>query len=449
MKKRFLSIVSLTLIICVMLSACNSVDIFRPVDSLMTPPLYYSEYEGLVTAFNSCVSSSTVLCNPTKGDHLSAITVSDIDSDGQEEGIVFYIDALEDNIAHFSIFQNQDDTWQRIGDFTGYGDEVESLIITDIDGDDTQEIMAIWSYSGINSGNVFSVYRSSDTATEYKELMYDSCDIAQPVDTDGDGIFEIFYITTVNDEKTVTKTAKLLGFKEGELKQIGATSVDPFVVSYTDIKTERADSFAPLVIFIDAVKSNNMMITEVIYLDDAGKLVDPLFDPETGTNSATLRYEKLNCADVNGDGQIEIPVQTLFKKAEQEDESPIYTTEWLQFNGSEGVVIERTFVNVQDGYLVNLDIMDDVKLFVRKQSGGDWTSWSVYTQSDESRTGDVLFTIVKVPKDRWESDMSNSTLYITILKLNDSVISVKINQNGTDIGIDEDTVRKIVKKLPQ
>ena len=63
-------------------------------------------------------------------------------------------------------------------------------------------------------------------------------------------------------------------------------------------------------------------------------------------------------------------------------------------------------------------------------------------------TGEVLFTIIKVPKSRWEKDMLNSGRYITILKQLDSVICVNINQNGQSEGLDEAKIRKIVTRLP-
>lgn len=449
MKKQPFIILVFALVICMTFASCSEINIFRPVDSLMTPPLYYSEYEGLVNAFNSSVTSGAVLCNPTSGDYLSAITVTDLDGDAAEEGIVFYKDISDGNIAHFSVFKGEGDIWNRLGDYRGYGDEIDQLIVTDIDGDSVKDIITVWSYSGISSGKVISVYRSEADVLLYNELMFESCDIALPVDIDGDDITEIFYITTSQDKNNVTKTAKLYRYENDSFFLAGAAPVDPFSVNYTGIKTSRADSFSTLEIYVDAVKSNNMMITEILYFDSInGRLVDPVYDPEVGTNTATLRYEQINCADINSDGEIEIPVQSVWTEGESTDESPLYVTEWTQFNGSEPVPVTRAFVNVQDGYAILLDELKNDDVFIRQQSGGDWTSWSVCARNGNDNIGSTLFTVVKIPKERWENNVSGSDSYITLFKRTDSVVCVRINEEGITSGINEETIKKITIKLP-
>ena len=189
------------------------------------------------------------------------------------------------------------------------------------------------------------------------------------------------------------------------------------------------------------------MITEVFYFDGGSdKLINPFYDEESGGNTETVRYEQLLSADINNDGTVEIPVQTLY--SEPGDEEILYITDWVYFEGSNPVLSISTFVNVEDGYLVNLGTLGNKKLYIRKHKGGDWASWSVYTKSGSSVVGDVLFTIIKVPKGRWERDMLDSGQYITILKQLDSVVCVNINENGRKAGLDEAKIRKIVTRLP-
>ena len=449
MKKRITAVVALIFAASFVLSSCSSPNLIASVDSLLTPPLYYSEYEGLVRAFNSSVDTGVVLCNPTQGDHLSAITVSDVDGDGEEEGIVFYRDTLQENTAHFSVFKCTDDVWSKKCDFKGYGNEVSSLTLTDLDGDGIDEIVTIWTFSGIDSGSVFSVCSAKDVTLDYEELLYESCEIAKTIDLNGDGCDEIFYIESVKEDNTVTRSAKVLGIENGEIAQTGSAPADSQVISYASFKAEKNDEHSPMKVYVDAVKSNNMMITEVFYFDgESGELVNPFYDEEAGGNVLTLRYEQIPCADINNDGMIEIPVQTVYTEPEDEDDETLYITEWIYFEGSNPMLSVSTFVNVEDGYLVNLGTLGNKKLYIRKHKGGDWASWSVYTKSSTSLFGNVLFTIIKVPKARWETDMLDSGQYITILKQLDSVVCVNINENGRAAGLDEAKIRKIVTRLP-
>lgn len=450
MKKRIVSLIAFAVMLTVLLSGCESNMLIRTVDSLLTPPLYYSEYEGLVTAFNERVGSSILLCNPIQGDHLSAITVVDIDKDGAEEGIIFYKDTLEEGNARFSIYKNVEETWEFLGDYKGYGNQVNSLVITDFDADGLNEILIIWSYSGITNANVFSVYRSKGEKLHYRELDVQSCDLAKPIDLDGDFREEIFFISTQTESGVVSKTAKLLKLTDDDFKLVGETPVDPQVGSYVSYKTEKYSQNTPMKIYIDAVKTNNMMITEVLYWDsELQQLVAPLYDLETASNNKTLRYEPIQCVDINNDGHIEIPVQTVYIEQSEHNDKLLYVTDWTYFEGDIPVLSERTFVNLENGYIVNLGTLSNKKLLIREQEGDGWTSWSVYTESATIAGGNVLFTIIKVPKTRWEREMSQDKSYITILKQQDGVICVNINENGRAAGLGEEQIRKIVTKLTQ
>lgn len=455
MKKRVFRVVILALSLCLFLCSCQAPVFIRTVDSLLTPPLYYSEYEGLLEAFHTEVGSSVILCNPIEGDHLSAITVADVDGNGTEEGIIFYRDALESEIAKFAVFTCMDDNWERCGIYSGYGDEIRSLVLTDFDGDTVQDILITWNYSGINGGSVFSAYRSEADELYYTELTFQSCNLVKAIDMDGDNINEIFFVSTLIDNNASTRSAELYKYKDGKFYEAGSAMVDPFVGSYTSFVCEGLLGF-PLTVYFDGVKSNNIVITESVTWDpDEKNLKSVFYDEESGTNIKTIRYEQIPCADINDDSLVEIPVQTAHEETEEQDgettaAQTLYETEWVRFEGENETVVERSFVNDSDGYIVNLDLIPSDEAFVRKQEGGDWTSWSVYIPDEENYAGNTLFTIVNVPKSRWESEINNdSSDYITIFKKDSSVICVKINAYGKESGLDESAIKKIVTVIPQ
>lgn len=442
MKKKVIAAAAFAIMICVVFSSCGMGSMVRTVDSLLTPPLYYSEYEELVEAFNEAVDKSVVLCNPTEGDHLSAITVSDIDSDGVEEGIVFYRDTLEDDVACFSVFKNIQGEWIDCGDYVGYGNRVTSLVFADLDSDSSSEIMVIWNYSGITGGKVFSVYRSKPGNVKYGEIAKESCDLAKAVDLDGDGYEEIFFVSTLTEKTKVTKKAKLMKYYEKELSVISEAPVDSNVGNYVSYKYESVDP-ENAKIYLDANKGSDMMITEIIGWDrENGQLTSPLYDEETGSNIASLRYEQIECADVNGDGKYEIPVQTIYSGS---DENPVYLTDWTYFDGSEPVYHKESFVNVSDGYYVDLTALPKANLNVRKQSAEDWSGWVIYSEDSEKIIGNTVLILTECTRKRWESGLYDS--HIIIFKQLDYVLCARINTLGEEMGIDEDTVRRAVVKL--
>lgn len=445
--KAAVSIVITALASLLLFSSCDSIDFFRSAESLLMPPLYFSEYEDLIDAFNSSVGSTVTLCNPKDGDYLSAITVSDIDSDGEEEGIVFYRDALEGNTASFSVFKNYKGNWKKCGDYRGYGDGVDSMLISDLDGDNMAELVVIWSFSGISNADIFSVYRSGTSAVRYTEISKESCDIAKVFDIDGDGEEEIFYITSEMENDVVKKFARIMKFTGQNLEILGETKVDPNVGGYVSFKREKDNISGNTKVYLDATKSGDMMITEVLYWNDYLQvLLAPLFDEESNSNTASLRYEPIPCSDINGDGRIEIPVQTVYKKSGEDDNQDVYLTEWTDFEGNKKTDIIKSLVNVSEDYYIDLDELKIKDPGLSKYVGTDWTAWIIYDPVAYEKTGNALFTVLKIPRDRWESE--NHSKDIIIISRLDSIICVNINRDGAETGLDGETIKNIVKKLP-
>ena len=60
------------------------------VDALLTPPHLRGEQEQIYQALENAVGNRITLQYPRSGDHLSAVMISDLDGDGQDEAAVFY-----------------------------------------------------------------------------------------------------------------------------------------------------------------------------------------------------------------------------------------------------------------------------------------------------------------------------------------------------------------------
>lgn len=103
MKRSFLVFTTFILMFSFLFSSCKSSDVIKPVDSLLSPPLYHEEYKSLVDAFHKEVSKNVVFCSPRKGDYRAAITIEDLDGDGEDEALIFYRDEVESSVARLQI----------------------------------------------------------------------------------------------------------------------------------------------------------------------------------------------------------------------------------------------------------------------------------------------------------------------------------------------------------
>lgn len=446
MKRLSLLITALLSALCLMLSSCSSDVLIRPADSLLSPPLYYEEYADLVEAFNRKVNSEVTLCHPQKGDYRSAIIVEDVDSDGEAEALIFYKKSDDTTVVRMHYFDFVDGKWISDGDFNGYGNAVESIKITDMDGDGPSELMIIWSTS---ASSIMSLYRTPLNVGDFKEISNEACSLSEIVDIDGDGRKEIFFISQSNVSGVAQRTAKVMKISGESVILMGETRLDSNISSYTAIKTEKASDEEPMRIYIDALKGEQQMITELVYWDSSkSELCAPFFDAETMTNTATLRYEPIGCADINNDGMIDIPVQSeIFGRGDSHltiDTENIYLTEWKDYGASGLEVVANTLINYSDGYMINLDDSEMNSTGIRNYRSQN--CWVVYKTDETGESVGEMYSVLKISSSRWNPETFSA--YIPIVEKEDSVVCVYVTQTGKEFGVDEDFIKSKITKIP-
>lgn len=442
--KKFVSILICAVLFCAVFTSCDSARFIRPVDTLLSPPLYHEEYEELVEAFRKNVSKDVLFCSPREGDYSSAIIVEDVDSDGATEALIFYKDGVESSVARMHYFNTIDGRWVSRGDFNGYGNEIKKAVITDMDGDGNSEFIVIWQMSGVSSSNVMSVYKTSYDFDEYKEISNEMCTVCEVADVDGDQKKEIFYMNQVTVLGIAQRFARVMKISGDSVALVGETKVDPNISSYTSVKTEKATGDSPLKFYVDALKGESQMITELIYWDkEKSELCAPMLDVETMSNTATLRYEPIASADVNNDGIIDIPVQKKML-GDSESEESIYITNWIDYSDDGIHTVANTLVNFKDGYMIHFDEDELETAGIRKYENQN--CWVVYRADYKGESIGELFSVLKISADRWDEKEFSS--YIPIIERDDGVICAYITQSGVNLGIDNDYISKRVTKIP-
>lgn len=446
MKKIFWVVAMLSLCSCLLFSSCSSDSLIRPADSLLAPPLYYEEYSELVDSFNKNVEGEVSFCNPQKGDYRSAIIVEDIDSDGETEALIFYKNTSDSTVARMHYFDFVDGKWISDADFNGYGNGIESIEITDMDGDGPSELIIIWSAS---ANNIMSVYRTPANRGDYKEISNEVCLITEVVDVDGDGKKDLFFIGQSNVSGSSQRTAKVMKLSGDSVVLMDEVRLDSNISSYTALKTEKASDEEPMRIYVDALKGEQQMITELVFWDSSkSELCAPFFDEETMTNTATLRYEPIGCADINNDGTIDIPVQSrIFGRGDSLltiDTEDIYLTEWKDYGEAGFRVVENTLVNYSDGYLIKLDKSEINSTGIRNYRSQN--CWVVYKTDESGESLGEMYSVLKILSERWNSETFSA--YIPIVEKDDSVVCVYVTSNGKTLGIDEEFVKSKITKIP-
>lgn len=448
MKKAMLALAAFAAAACLLLTSCSDERLLRSVDDLIVPPLYYDEYGGLVNTIQNDLGKDMRLCIPGEGDNRSAIVFKDLDGDGADEAIVFYRTGKSESNARMHLYKETGDGWVSGGDFSGYGSEVGSVAVDDMDLDGSSELIVTWGVSGVAVGKVMSVYRSEPSKLNYSEIANEFCYLATLVDADGDSYNELFFICSNNIDGTAHRFARLLKLSAGSVVLMGEAKLDAGVSSYLPAKTEKASGDSPLRIYVDALKGGNRMITELVYWDSAkSALVAPFFNPKTEANDQTLRHEQLRCADINNDGVIEIPVQQRVlgevRKAQDPDYENVYLTGWLNYSGGSAKTVAQTVVIADDGYMINLKDYETEYLGARYYP----STACLIIYDDKSESDTELFSVLRVSAERWSREQFSS--YIQALRSDDGVVCAYITQNGSDAGFNERNIKTRISKFQQ
>ncbi len=433
-------IASFTVAMCIILSSCNSSMMLKSVNDLLAPPLYYSEYEDLVKCFKKDVGSDTSFCNPYNGDHRSAITLEDIDNDGNDEAIVLYKTSSADSVPRIHLFHNSGNGWETLTDIGGYGNGVDRLAVTDLDSDGIKELVVSWSSTG-STGYNLSVIHSDRENPEFREIANEFSFISEILDVDSDGVDEILFIgqnSTVGVSQRFIRLMKLSG---GEIVLLDEAKTDANISGYSSIKTEKLTENSPLKIYLDAFKGENQMITELVYWNsEALSLEVPFFDEETMSNSSTIRNELIECSDINNDGSIEIPVQYhVDANVQNIDSENIPLTSWIDYDDGETIVVGRSFVNLKDGYMLMIDEGKENSIKVR-----GYSSEKIWAVADENND---ICTIMNISKQRWNENSFEN--YVLIFENEENVICAYITQNGEENGLTEQIIKQSTVKLSQ
>lgn len=315
------------------------------IESLLSPPSPSGVLKDVQSALNKSVSSAYTLKYPTSGEHRSAIVLKDLNGDGQNEALVFYSTTL-DNTTNMNInyITLSDGGWTSKGQSSIVASGVEKIDFADLNGDGNLEILVGWSIYGsvekrlsvytLQNGSLVSRIQESYTSYLYSDFNGDSTpDVL------------IIYQDTVNS----VSTAKLLDLTDEGATEIGSCPLDPAVSEYKEpVIFHLAGRTA---VYIDGVKGAGT-ITEMLLVDS--KLINLSYTDGNNTVFNTFRTGNTPIADINSDGNYDIPISYLLTASLSGVADNIYKTNWYCFNGTEITMSLSAIMNSADGYYLEI-----------------------------------------------------------------------------------------------
>ena len=366
-----------SLLMALTLAGCSSAS----VDTLLAPPKLSEEQSAVYDALVKAVGGDIRLRYPRSGDYRSAFVFADIDDEPENEAIVFYekTGEAQDGVnIRVNIIDKRDGKWTSVYDHSGVGTEIDRIIFSDIGSRKKSIIIGYTLLSGEKSVRIYS-YRNNILIPEYSD-NYSTMFVA---DLERDSKNELVLIRPNTTKKA--SVGLVSTDVNGRMDEISGVALNENTTDFVNIASGYVGSGTPA-IFIDSI-SGGKLTTEIIYSLNS-QLRNPLYLGESALIEQTVRPVGYPCTDIDLDGIIEIPTQTLFPGySENTVGIKLYSTEWNVFDNYNIMRKYSSFYNIADGYCFILP---------SRWNGG------VVTAKSDSVTGEIVFY-------KYRIDINNST----------------------------------------
>ncbi len=301
MKKRILLLI---LTVFMIFSLCGCGIISFNVSELMSPPKATGENADIQKLIDKEAGTGHTLKYPQNGSYRSSITCADLDDDGEQEAVAFYLPAGETQAAHIIIMDCIDDEWVVIGNYTSKNSTVDRLEFCDLDGDSKKEIVVGWStYNSLI--NDLSVYLISDNTSQeiVSESKYTNFLFG---DFSNSGKDELLLLSLYTTDKPAAASLVGLNNSKNSLYTISETPIDADIVSFAKLQTGNV-FYGQFGAVLDGVTSSGGYRTQLLFYSDYyASLERVYFTGDTALSQAERKYAVLS-EDIDDDGIIEIP----------------------------------------------------------------------------------------------------------------------------------------------
>ncbi len=356
MRYRLLAAIVALLLLC---SGCS-----LDVETFLRPPLAQEEQQKIQDALETYIRDSGnagigyTLQYPSEGEYTSAYVLCDdsgrpvADTAEQAALAVAFYELTATKEAHVNLLRRSGEEWVSVGDVVGVGTDILKVSFGDLDGDGTAELLTGWSTYNSRDHRlaVLSVKNGLSVLSEdrlYTRLLV--CDVAALN-------FDPLLLLRIGDGNEVTAT--LAVWQNGVLKDVDKEPLDGYIQQFGAMELCTLDDNV-YGVYVDASKSGGTTVTELIYFDGTSLHV-PFYDEDKGVTTVTARRTGLSCQDIDGDGQMEIPISRLLpgqETATKEYPTTAYLTVWRRWNYLTGdwTDVMHTVVNSVDNYVIALD----------------------------------------------------------------------------------------------
>ncbi|MDO5560338.1 MAG: hypothetical protein Q4F95_12145 [Oscillospiraceae bacterium] len=401
------------------------------IDAYLKPPKLSEQHEQIYNALIKAEGSKINLKYPRSGSYLSAFVVSNIDDEPSDEAIVFYEkkSLTESDIPalRINLLDQKDGRWESVYDFSTDGTDVDRVFISDLGESD--RINIIVGISNQTEKNAL-MFNYNGVSTESPQLL-GSYSIMDVRDINNDDSNELLMIssTAVNNVAQLKWLDRDNTLVSGPGLNLTENSTDISQLIYGRINNNLT------AVYLDSYVSTNTIMTEIFY---AEKTKDTIYlkplsveNQETDVINKTVRPSSLTSKDIDSDGVVEIPINTIFTGYEDKPETEqIPMTNWYTYENNMLTRKYCGYYSITDGYCFMLPMrwIDQVTVKIVNED----VVFCKYDPSSDSST--ELMKICVVDKEEAQKIMNDNHYeqYEQIYSYGDTVYLVCIPENENE-----------------
>ena len=336
-KKRVILLLAAVLATLLLFTGCYSV----VAEELYSLPQMSDEFLKLQVRIDEVLAKGAEYSPPTGGEQRQSVQLVDIDGDGVNEAVAFFVARTEDNPLKIYIFKTDGDDYVVVDIIEGMGTGIESVRYVDMDGDGSLELVVGWQISsGVKNVSLYSLRSFQNikiAAADYSALTV--------FDVTGDGLSDLCVVRIATVESPgVLEVFSLM--PDGEVVS-SAVYLSEGIESVSKLVTGRLRDGTPA-IFLD-VKVAEGTITDVICQTD-GALRN--ITRASSDEPITPRVISVSAADIDGDGVTDVPFPMPLP---QQTDTMYYSIDWYSYSGGgQKKLVTSTYHNIFDGWYITL-----------------------------------------------------------------------------------------------
>ena len=284
----------------------------QPVDGLLTLPKLPAEYALLQQQLDEVLAGGAVYASAESGTSRQAVQQVDLDGDGQDETVAFFLTAEGAYQAH--VFRQKEGVYTKVGVAEGFGSTLKAIYYPACGKNGARGLAMCWGFDENGAYGMTIYTMEQDGMRIILDMQY--ADVAIE-DVNGDGAEELAF--AIKDNTTGNFSARAYVCREKEYYLLFEA---PLCV---EVKSVNSMVFGQLqdqqmALYIDSAATMGGYVTDLICYD-GHTAVNRTLDPSSGSGSVTWRSSPVYCTDINGDGVLDVPVGHFYERESSEIET--------------------------------------------------------------------------------------------------------------------------------